>query len=144
MKEYNSFRGNFPLGFVNGLHFVLQTIYGNFDGVSKTLQFLDDSIPLYDNLKKVAILPEHRGGRKKCLRVEFLACGKFYAKISIIVTKLPFQQVLDDMKKESFLMIIKSISPTQMCCNCHYCYYQSHCTTVALHNYSHYYYYVYS
>ena len=102
LKEYNSFRGNFPLGFVDCLHFVLQTIYGNFDGVSKTLQFLDDSIPLYDNLKKVAILPEHRGGRKNCLRVEFLACGKFYAKISITVTKLPFQQVLDDMKNERF------------------------------------------
>ena len=56
--------------------FFLQTSLGNFDGDTKTVQFLDDPIPLYDGQKTVRILlgNEDTG---KCLRVELLACGKF-------------------------------------------------------------------
>ncbi len=59
--------------------FSLQTIFGNFNGLAKTVQFLDESIPLYDGSKKVNILlgNEDTG---KCLRVELLACGKFALK----------------------------------------------------------------
>ena len=51
------------------------TIFGNFDGTRKTVQFLDNPIPLYDGGKTVNLLlgDEDTG---KCLRVELFACDR--------------------------------------------------------------------